>query len=50
MKRTAIVYMNGERFVFRDEQVDRLLEIGAKADGVEQAWVNLLEYGKEIDA
>lgn len=50
MSKTAIVWADGERFVFRGEEVDRMLEIGADADSAVDAWDKLVEYGREIDA
>jgi len=48
--RTAIVWIDGDRFRFTGEQVDRMLEIGAESDTTGEAWENLRAYGEQIDA
>lgn len=50
MSKTAIVWIDGDRFVFHDDEVDRMLEIGAAADNPDDAFERLRDYGREIDA
>lgn len=45
--RTMLVHVGGERFVFRDQEVDRVLELGAAADDVAEAWDRLQTYGRQ---
>jgi hypothetical protein len=45
VNRTAVFHVDGEQYVFRDREVDDLLErVGAEADSAEEAW----ELTKEI--
>ena len=46
--RTMIAWVDGERFVFRDDQVDHALEIGSQADSTDEAYDRLVEYGRSI--
>lgn len=48
MTRTLIAWVDGERFVFRDEQVDELLERGTEAPTTEVAWDRLVAFGREL--
>lgn len=44
MSRTLQVWVDGEQFVVRDEEVDEFLEIGAKADTPDEAWERAYEW------
>lgn len=46
MSRTAIVWIDGNRYVFRGEEIDTILEIGAEAESIPEAWDSLIEYAE----
>lgn len=46
--RTLVAWVDGERFVFREEQVDEVLDRGTEADTPDEAWDALAAYGREI--
>lgn len=48
MTRTAVVWVEGERYVFRDGEVDELLELGSDAATVAEAWDRLRDYGRSL--
>lgn len=47
-KRTLIAWIDGDRYVFRDGEVDHVLALGAEAPNTAEAWDSLADYGKEV--
>lgn len=48
--RTAIFYIDGDRYIFRGEQVDEVLSLATAAESIPEAWEQTKDYGEEIDA
>lgn len=50
MSKTAIFYIDGDRFVFRDDEIDALLDdVRANAESIPEAWKRTKERGKQLE-
>lgn len=49
MTETAIFWIDGDRFVFKGDEVDEALRRACDADSIPEAWEATAEYGRELD-